>query len=31
MAVTLDEVMQEFSPEERADVERQVERMAAQS
>jgi transcriptional regulator with XRE-family HTH domain len=31
MAVTLDEVMQEFSPEERAKVERQVERMAAQS
>src|SRR6187431_2992463 len=31
MAVTLDEVMEEFSPEERAEVERQVERMAAQS
>jgi transcriptional regulator with XRE-family HTH domain len=31
MAVTLDEVMQEFSPEERAEVERQVERMATQS
>jgi transcriptional regulator with XRE-family HTH domain len=31
MAVTLHEVMQEFSPEERAEIDRQVERMAAQS